>query len=34
MRGCSIGLRASDGVKVCVFIIVASYDQVSRSYVH
>ena len=30
----STGLRASDGVEVCVFIIVASYEQVSRSYVH
>ena len=30
----STGLKASDGVEVCVFIIVASYEQVSRSYVH
>ena len=33
-RGYSTGIRASDGVEVCVFIIVASYEQVSRSYVH
>ena len=30
MRGCSTGLRAFDGVEVCVFIIVASYEQVLK----
>ena len=30
----STGLRASDGVEVCFYIKVASYEQVSRSYVH
>ena len=30
MRDCSTGLRASDVVEVCVFIIVASYEQVFK----
>ena len=34
MRGCSTGLRAFDGVEVCVFAMVASYEQVSKRYVH